>query len=63
MDANVEQAKGKVEQAIGDLTGDDELKRQGKADETAGKVKGAMKDVEEKAEGIVDSVKDAFNKD
>ena len=63
MNANLDQTKGKVEQAIGDLTGDDELKRQGKADETAGKVKDAMKDVEDKAEGIVDSVKDAFHKD
>ena len=29
-----EQAKGKVKQAAGDLTGDDDLRREGKVDET-----------------------------
>ena len=36
---NKDQAKGKIKQAVGDLTGWDALKRHGKADEKAGNVK------------------------
>ena len=38
----MDQAKGRIKQAAGDLTDNDDLKREGKADETAGKVKGAV---------------------
>jgi uncharacterized protein YjbJ (UPF0337 family) len=47
-----DQAKGRIKQAIGDLTDDDELKREGKVDEGAGKAKKA-----------VDKVKDRLTKD
>ena len=42
MGENLDKAKGRVKQAAGDLTDDDDLKREGKADELAGKVKGAI---------------------
>ena len=45
-----------MKQAAGDLTDDDDLKREGKADELAGKAKDKVGDV-------VDSVKDRFDKD
>ncbi len=54
----MDQAKGRIKQAAGDLTGNDDLKREGKADETAGKVKGVVKDVSDKAGDAVDKVKD-----
>lgn len=41
----IDKAKGKVKQAIGDLTGNKELEREGERDETKGKVEGAVKDV------------------
>ena len=36
---NKDQAKGKIKQAVGDLTGDKDLTREGKTDEKAGNVK------------------------
>jgi uncharacterized protein YjbJ (UPF0337 family) len=59
MDINSDQAKGRVKQAVGDLTGDDKLKSEGKADETAGNAKEFVKDVADTADKIVDKVKDA----
>jgi uncharacterized protein YjbJ (UPF0337 family) len=38
----VDQAKGKVKQAVGTLTGNDKLKAEGQVDETAGKVESAV---------------------
>jgi uncharacterized protein YjbJ (UPF0337 family) len=46
--AGFDEAKGKVKQAAGDLTDDDDLKREGKADELAGKAKDAIDDVKDK---------------
>lgn len=63
MDINADQAKGRVKQAVGDLTGDDNLKAEGQADESAGKVKDVLQGVEDKAEDLVDKVKDAVHKD
>lgn len=45
--------KGRVKEAAGALTDDDQLRREGKADQTAGEVK-------EKVNKAVDSVKEAF---
>jgi uncharacterized protein YjbJ (UPF0337 family) len=63
MDANMDQAKGKVKQAVGSLTGNESLKQEGKDDETAGKVKGALKDAEDKAEELVDDARKALHHD
>jgi len=35
-DGKIDQAKGKVKQAVGNLTGNDKLKAEGKVDETVG---------------------------
>ncbi len=58
MGKEVDKAKGKVKQAVGDLTGNKDLKKQGKADERAGKAKGFVADVKDKADDVVDKVKD-----
>jgi uncharacterized protein YjbJ (UPF0337 family) len=55
---NKDQVKGKAKQAVGDLTGNEDLKKEGKADERAGKVKEFLGDVKDKAEDQVDKVKD-----
>ena len=62
MDNDLDQAKGRIKQAVGDLTDDKDLKKQGKTDENAGKVKEFLEDTKDKAEDMVDKVKDQFNK-
>ena len=52
MSGQSDQAKGRVKEAAGALTGDDDLKNEGKVDRGAGEVK-------EKVSGLVDKVKDA----
>lgn len=56
MSGNTDQAKGRVKEAAGALTGDDDLKNEGKVDQAAGGIK-------EKVSGAVDKVKDAVTKD
>jgi uncharacterized protein YjbJ (UPF0337 family) len=63
MGINSDQAKGRVKEAAGDLTGNDKLKREGKADQAAGDVKEFVSDVSDKVEDVVDKVKDAVHKD
>jgi uncharacterized protein YjbJ (UPF0337 family) len=53
---NKDDAKGRVKEAAGNLTGDDDLKREGKVD----KASGAAKDGVEKA---ADKAKDALGRD
>ncbi len=62
MDINSDQAKGRVKEAAGDLTGNEKLKNEGKADQAAGDAKEFVNDVAEKAEDLVDKVKDAVHK-
>jgi uncharacterized protein YjbJ (UPF0337 family) len=51
MSGNTDQAKGRIKEAAGSLTGDDDLKNEGKVDQASGTVK-------EKVSGAVDAVKD-----
>ena len=51
MSGNADEAKGRVKEAAGALTGDKDLKREGKADQASAKVK-------EMVEHGVDKVKD-----
>ncbi|MEO6123242.1 MAG: CsbD family protein [Ilumatobacteraceae bacterium] len=61
MDNDLDQAKGRIKQAAGDLTDNDDLKRQGKADEAGGKAKEFLDDAKDKAEDAIDAVKDKFD--
>ena len=60
---NKDEVKGKVKQAVGDLTDNEDLKKEGKADEQAGKIKESLEDVKNKADDVVDKVKDKITKD
>jgi uncharacterized protein YjbJ (UPF0337 family) len=51
-----DEAKGRVKEAAGDVTGNDDLKREGKADRAEGKVHDAV-------DKAGDKVKDALRKD
>ena len=53
MGENLDQAKGRVKQAAGDLTDDDDLKAEGKTDRAAGKVKEKVDSAKEKVQGLL----------
>jgi len=56
------QMKGKAKEAVGDLTGNKDLKSEGKADRQAGEVKEKVGKVEEKVDEGIDKVKDILHK-
>ena len=56
MPQNLDDAKGRVKEAAGDLTDDKDLQREGKVDQAAGKAKDAVGDA-------ADKVKDAVGRD
>jgi uncharacterized protein YjbJ (UPF0337 family) len=51
-DGAKDDAKGRVKEAGGSLTGDKSLKREGKVDKASGKVKDAIGDVSDKAKDV-----------
>jgi uncharacterized protein YjbJ (UPF0337 family) len=53
---NTDDAKGRIKEAAGDLTGDKDLQREGKVDQAGGKVKDGV-------EKATDKVKDALRRD
>lgn len=53
--------KGRAKQAAGDLTGDEEMAREGERDETAGDAKDWIDNASEKAEKAVDDVRSKMN--
>ena len=63
MDGTGDKMKGRVKQAAGDLTDDDDLKNEGKKDEAAGKAKDVIDDVKDKADDLVDKIKDKSRRD
>lgn len=56
-----DEVKGRVEEAAGVLTGDEKLKRKGKADQAGGKVKQVAEKIQKKTEKAIDKVKDALS--
>ncbi|HZN14306.1 MAG TPA: CsbD family protein [Acidimicrobiales bacterium] len=55
---NTDDIKGRVKEAAGDLTDDDQLKNEGKADQAVGKAKEFVDDVRDKVEDGIDAVRD-----
>jgi len=55
--------KGRAKEAVGDLTDNPDLTREGKTDRAAGKVKEKLSDAKEKLEDVVDDVKDKLHRD
>lgn len=69
MSEQTDRVSGRVKQAAGDITGDDDLKQDGKTEESAADAKGKVDEVtdkvkdtankaKDKAEDVVDKVKD-----
>ncbi len=55
-DGTLDEAKGRAKEAVGDLTGNQDLKDEGKVDRASGKVKDAVG-------GVADKAKDLLRKD
>lgn len=53
MAGETDKAKGRVKKAVGELTNDEELKREGDIDEASGKVKEGVEKVADKAREVV----------
>jgi uncharacterized protein YjbJ (UPF0337 family) len=51
MAGEMDEAKGRIKEAAGSLTGDRDLKREGKADKAGGKIKDAVDSVKDKITG------------
>jgi uncharacterized protein YjbJ (UPF0337 family) len=62
-DHNVDDLKGRVKEAAGDLTDDQSLKDEGKVDRATGKVKEGFEKAEDAVEGVADRVKDGLKRD
>lgn len=62
MGSNIDDAKGRVKQAVGALTNDKDLKNEGKADQAGAKAKEVVENVKDKVSDGVDAIKDRFNK-
>lgn len=54
-----EDVKGRAKQAAGDVTGNDRLKREGKADQASATVKDKVEGAADRVERAVDEVKGA----
>jgi len=53
MSGKSEEAKGRVKEAVGVLTGDKDLKHSGKVDQASGKVKQAVEKAVDKVKDVV----------
>lgn len=53
MAENLDDAKGRIKEAAGDLTDDDSLQREGKIDQATGDVKDKVGDVSDKVKDVV----------
>ena len=58
MGSRMDDAKGRVKEAAGDLTDDKDLEREGKADQVGAKVKDAAETAKDKVNDAVEKVKD-----
>ena len=51
--SNMDEAKGRIKEAAGDLTDDKDLQREGKVDQASGKAKDKIDDASDKAKELV----------
>ena len=58
MGSKSDDLKGRAKEAVGDLTDNDDLKREGQADRAGGKAKEVIENAGEKAKDLVDDIKD-----
>ena len=59
---NTDDAKGRVKEAAGDLTGDKDLQDEGKVDQAAGKAKDVADSAKDKVDDAIEGVRDRINR-
>jgi uncharacterized protein YjbJ (UPF0337 family) len=62
MSGTTDDLKGRAKEAVGDLTDDDDLRREGKVDRASGAVKDKAEDAKDWVEDKVDDVKDRLDR-
>jgi len=66
MSNDAENLKGRAKEAVGDLTGNDRMQREGKTDQASANVKdkieGVVGNAEEAVDGVKDRVQDALHR-
>jgi uncharacterized protein YjbJ (UPF0337 family) len=55
-DGKIGQAKGRIKQAVGGLTGDKDLKAKGEVEEEAGKVEESVGQIRRKAGTVIEKI-------
>ena len=61
MGSNADDAKGRAKEAVGDLTGNEDLEREGKVDQAGAKAKDLAERAKDKASDAIDSLKDKLS--
>ncbi|MGH2577772.1 MAG: CsbD family protein [Acidimicrobiia bacterium] len=62
MGSGMDEMKGRAKEALGDLTDDDKLKREGKADRFGADIKEKAEAAKDKVDEAVDNVKEQFDR-
>ena len=60
MAAETDKVAGTIKEKVGAATGNEHLEGEGKGQHASGKVHGAIDEVKEKATGVVEGIKGAF---
>jgi uncharacterized protein YjbJ (UPF0337 family) len=63
VEGKMDKGKGRAKEAVGDLTDNESLKNEGRADRVGGAVKDKAAEVTDKVEETVDRVKDKLTRD
>ncbi|MBA2336981.1 MAG: CsbD family protein [Acidimicrobiia bacterium] len=63
MGSTFDEAKGRAKEAVGDLTDNEDLQREGKADQVGADIKEAAENAKDKVGDAVDTVKDKMDRD
>lgn len=61
VDGTINEVRGKVKEGVGDLTGNENLKAEGQADQLTGKVQQTVGDVQDTIKGVGDTIKQAID--
>ena len=62
MGSGTDETKGRIKEAVGDLTDNDDLRREGKTDQAGAKAKEVVEDAKDSAESMIDKVKGKLDK-
>jgi uncharacterized protein YjbJ (UPF0337 family) len=61
-DGTIDQAKGRVKQAVGDVTGNEKLQAEGQVDEAGGKVEEAVGQLQRKTVDVIEKIGNAVKR-